>query len=379
MSRTSNSSKTRERVLLGLVVVTGLAFIGQRAYKALFVTPVVELDKKIAEAEKQVDKYNRDLSYGPALERYDARLKQGSLPFDDMLARNMYQTYLNAKLQRYNLAPPSVKVKLGRKAAGDHRVVGANVRAQGKLRDIYEFVHELRSDPLLQRVERFSLKAVGDTPGERFEMALTLSALALQGVKGRDELVQAQADVPGPRPADQELDAYDVIAKVNIFKPYVPPPPVVTPPPPRPPVRRPPPRRPVRKPPPIPGKDLQLAGILLDTALNPTEFVLIIDTRDARKDPHEIYKGQTIPVIDGKLVQIMRDDERIVARIKGRYYVFENGDLMDKREAIRESEFPQPEPDAPSGTAEEKTQPEGGTVPVSDKPTSDDDSDDDDE
>jgi|GEM_PF-446533 len=237
------------------------------------------------------------------------------------------------------LSTESISPIRGRTVPKVYREIGWSVHARGRMENVVTFLYQLQAEPSLQRVEGLSLQPV--QRADRIDLRLRCTTLVLHKAKGE---TLAEDRTPATAPADPEdsrRELYDVIARRDLFRPYVQRVARATPEPqPQP--------QPQPRPQPPAGPDASRYRIVDLSSWGGADEVVVADlyTRQNRR-----YKEGDM-LMDGQIVMVdyrprPKPDEpeilsgsRVILRVQGRLYAVELGDRLSQRRRLREAQLP---------------------------------------
>jgi len=230
----------------------------------------------------------------------------------------------------------------GRKQRGRFQEIACNVRARARLERMTNFLYLLARDPHLHRVSSLSVSPQHN--GGEVQFTLRYATLVL------DQRL-AVKDIP-PRPAGQRFEpaslndkqraVYDVIARRNIFLPYVPRRRAPTTP--RPPRRTPTPTPSTPSP---PGSDDELVVVGLPAHAGVPQVHVARPGHPVGKplkvgDP---LAGGTIAMVDYRVLPMPQDPKRkstarVIVKIQRDYWAIELGQRLGDRRILRPRDLP---------------------------------------
>lgn len=217
--------KRSEKMLAaGLLATLGL-WQGSSLFKQLVIAPVEKNDTEIAALQDKIAQKKRQLNDSRAKAKQFAEWKKRSLPPDPVDATSLYQNWLIELATRTKLTEVSVtargaadfKPKADSKADTFH-LISAQLKAQGTLEKVRNFLYEFRAAGLLHRVSKISLSSKQHTGDPVLDIDLTVEGLSLKDAPPRSTLFSDPklADLPSDKPA-KALKDYDVLVKKNLF------------------------------------------------------------------------------------------------------------------------------------------------------------------
>ncbi|MGO9108290.1 MAG: hypothetical protein ACLP9L_03575 [Thermoguttaceae bacterium] len=208
----------REKILaglaLGLVALAGLWFLlfaGDSLSDDQLIKKQDELTSKIEDDQKLLDVAARDA-------KRLADWKRRSLPSDPVRARSLYQNWLGSLADRNNFRDKNLGSNdLGaRHDQNQNTKISFTLRAQAKLGDLVQFMHEFYSAGLLHQIRRLNIKPNKNTSD--LTVDLSIEAYSLPTAESKTELPKVAGH--GLQLA-KSSDYRDPIVKRDFFAPYV--------------------------------------------------------------------------------------------------------------------------------------------------------------
>jgi hypothetical protein len=310
----------REKMLAGgLLAALGLWQAGVQ-YQNFVVAPVVERQADIDSRQERISKKKIEVAKGQAAMRKYKDWKQRSLPPDNLNATSLYQNWLIELANQSNLSDIVVTASpTESKSKGDvYSLVAAELKANGKLSQIRDFLYEFRNSGLLHRVDSATFTSKQATGDPVITLVMKLEGLALKEAPVRSTLLSDPklAELVKDR-STQGKDAYDVISKNSLFvRTYKPPVPSGT--------------RPGEK---TPDDDPRQFVHLTSTFSNGEEFNATLYDRTTNKLV-DLYSGSEFDIggVAGKVVSVTNGS--VVLEIKGEKFSLEIGHNLTELEKL---------------------------------------------
>jgi hypothetical protein len=301
----------REKILAGAVGALVLLVVGQLLYSSLFSEgrqSLGELRRQRNELRRRVEAHQQTVEQAKAALARLARWEEASLPRKPDAARSGYQAWLRGLVEKIGFRGADV-LSLDQTRREAYTGYPFQVQGDASLDQIVRFLHEFYSAGHLHKIRRLSIVPIGS--GERFNLAVSIEALALPGADREDTLTESNSD----RLRLASLDEYR--ARINrrlmegtryvetggLFASWQPPP--KPPDPPRPPTPPPRPPTPPPTPPPPPAFDHSRYAVvtgILEVDGRP-QLWLLAQTTGTR---YELGEGEEFRIggASGKVVRI---------------------------------------------------------------------------
>ncbi len=210
----------REKLLAGgLLAVVGL-WQGSVQFQNFVVAPVTERQTEIEARQTRIADKKIEVAKGQAAARKYKAWKQRSLPPDPINAISLYQNWLVELANKSKLSEVSVTARPSEtKSKGDvFSLVSAELKAQGKLSQIRDFLYEFRNSRLLHRIVRLTLTSKQPTGDPVILLSMSVEGLALKEAPSRTTLFSDPKLAELVKdPAAKNKDAYDLVAKKSLF------------------------------------------------------------------------------------------------------------------------------------------------------------------
>jgi hypothetical protein len=332
----------RTRILALAAAAVVVLFLGQVLVQRLFLAPGRALEARAASYREKINTLESHNSQKAALLRRLGEFAARSFGTEMLRVQQAVRVHLKELLDRSQLTWDRLNpVGSGRRKRGVYLEIGQTVSAAGRLDQIVNFLYLLGEQPNLFRVEHLSLRPGGD--GRTFALRLKYATLVLVPAKG--ETLTARAVVEGTRGDlnSGQRRQYDVVARRDVFRPYIQRQVAVRPPPP-PPQEQEQPQVQVQ-PPAAPPPNLRVVS-LTDWGDEQDVTVLNTATREVRTlHAGEELDGGTIVMVDYR--ELPHPDEpellsgsRVILKFGREYWAVERGQFVSGRRPLRSSELP---------------------------------------
>ncbi|MCA9199869.1 MAG: hypothetical protein KDA87_20155 [Planctomycetales bacterium] len=197
-------------VLVGLLGVIAVFYVGDLAYRSLYVQPLEAeqrktkpLKDKLLDSKLAVREEERLLESLP-------QLQQRSLPSDLELAIADYRNWLLEVIESAGLARTSVNAGQPMNHQNLVRSISFSIRGTGTLEQLTSFLHAFYETGYLHRIRSITLNP---TSSGKVDASISIEALSLPTAESTDSL-------PTPQPgalAFDDVDAYRSIGRRNLF------------------------------------------------------------------------------------------------------------------------------------------------------------------
>ncbi len=307
--------KPREKMLaLGLAGVLAL-WQGSVLFQAFVIAPVEE---RQADQEARLDRISQKSKKLKASRAAAAKLKDWklrSLPPDPVVATSLYQNWL-VELARKTLSKPSVsphsQVKKSKGKGDVFQIISVEIKAEGTLANLCDFLYEFRKSGLLHRVATMTLETEQHQGDPALKITLNIEALALAEAPERSTLIaDPKIAELAHVPAKDRKDYAPLVAKNLFVRGYNGPPQ-----PPRPPG------------PTMPGEEDPRALVWLVSVVS-ADGVPEAKLRDVSTNKKaDLSEGSDFSVagVDGKVISIGTDF--VTLEVKGELFRLELGDNL---------------------------------------------------
>jgi len=365
----------REKALSGSILAVLGIYAGYMASVKLVYRPAIQTRQDIAREIKYRDKLQLRLNGSTkALAAWHNQTSR-TLAADSFDAHQMFREDVGLLLKRNNLNEElkisKYKARVEKKGPRQgFEELPLSVRVKGRLDDLDNFLKEFYQRPYFVRLDKLQIDAErlshskkkrGAGPTEpKLGVTMMLSTLVLPKADEVDHPVFDMTRLTDPDPEaeitlvsaqrlrQEDVEAYNQIAKVNIFKKYEPPPPKPKqkprPKPPAPKVAETKPEPPRRPPPPDPRRDAHKFVVNGVGRLDDGPIAYVVNT-DSPDEPATVYRLNA-EMDDGKLVLIV--PEGLVIRVtpkSGRdktpkNYLYKLGASFKERQEVDSKEHP---------------------------------------
>jgi hypothetical protein len=185
---------------------------------------VARADAQLANADLQLADANLALARGEAALEQFAAWQDRSLPANPNVAKSLYRTWLIEQLNAAQLRTADIAPEPSTRRSRAYETLAFRIDAVGSLERLTDFLYAFYRSDQLHKLTYLRLTPTDASGDLRIE--LKVEALILQGSTNTEKLSELVSD----RLALESVEAYrDVIGGRNIFRPYEPPRPVVTP------------------------------------------------------------------------------------------------------------------------------------------------------
>lgn len=245
--------------------------------------------------EKQIMEQKQIMLAGRKAQRKLTFWKEQSLPTDVQLANTLYQQWLgdsvkNAGLKEYKINPGQIVRQ--RTPNGEevlYHKLPFNIRVQGDLGELTDFLYAFYSAPHLHQVRRLSIQPLAKE--DQLDLQFSVEALVLDGGFHEKGLSQSRLQRLSLAEAEEYRQA---IVERNLFAAYEPPPP--PPPPPQ-------PKKVETRPPPPPPKP----------RFDPAKFAVISAIIEVAGQPQVWINDRTA----GKILKFREGDSFSIGQLQG--------------------------------------------------------------
>lgn len=333
----------RQKIIMLTVGLYVAGFVVYLSVNSLWLAPARKLSKSIA--EKRTELFGQETQIS-SIDRHRRRLRElvaSALGTEQTVVRERVRERLMELLRRSGLGSSGLSVDLFDGVRRDaYREVGAMVRASGPLEKVVDFLHLLRADPVLHRVENLSITPTRQAGRVdlKFRYATVVPSASAVG-----EVPTTQPVASPPASPERRREWFDALVQRDMFRPYIKRPQRYRPDPrPQPQPSTQPSSQPSRlsSPPPPPEEGFRVVGL-------PTLGGKVqIHLRDPRRGDVRTYEvgdhlGQaTIAAVDYR--RIRRDDDystsRLVLLERGVYWAVELGETIREKRRLATYELP---------------------------------------
>jgi hypothetical protein len=316
--------KPREKILaLGLGGVLAL-WQGSVLFQAYVIAPVVERE---TDQEARLDRISEKSKKLKASRAAAAKLKDWklrSLPPDHVVAMSLYQNWL-VELAKKTLSKPSVapssQFKKSKGKGDVFQIISVEIKAEGTLAKLCDFLYEFRKSGLLHRVATMTLETDQHQGDPALKITLGIEALALAEAPERPTLIaDPKIAELAHVPAKDRKDYAPLVAKNLFVRGYNGPP------------------KPTRTPGPLPGEEDPRALVWLVSVVS-ADGVPEAKLRDVSTNKKaDLTEGSDFSVagVDGKVVSIGTDF--VTLEVKGEIFRLELGDNLTQLKKLASPE-----------------------------------------
>jgi hypothetical protein len=206
---------SRERTLIGAVGAAGLLWFGtqglSRYREAVDRNATVQL-----EAERSLSEARAAELRGQRARKQVNEWRSRSLPTNREVAESLYQDWLREQVVAAGMTVTQIADKSGSARNPQFGEVAVEVRAEGSLAQLVEFLHRFYSGPHLHRISSATLTTADG--GQKLTFGMTATALILPDAKRTDTLAEGD-----PQPIDGVKSLDDVRKRLtdrNLFAAY---------------------------------------------------------------------------------------------------------------------------------------------------------------
>jgi hypothetical protein len=309
--------KKREKLLLAGLVAVLVLWQGGNLINAYVFAPVEEREAGIVARRKLVNDKTFQLAQSRKAARKLKEWKQRSLPGNPFTAISQYQVWLVDLANRSKLEKVGVDANRteARRKGETYSVITANIKAQGTLEHLCDFLYEFRRSGLLHRVAQMTLTSEQYKGNPVLDISLRVEGLSLKDAPVRTTLLSDEhlADLPGDKPL-RDRKAYSQLLAKNLFVRGYPPPPT----------RGQGPRNPSTT---IPEEDPREFVFLVGSFSTDGVFDATLYDRANNKTRQLVRGGDfSIAGVEGEVVSIEVD--AVTLKIKGEVFRLELGDSL---------------------------------------------------
>ncbi|APZ93439.1 hypothetical protein [Fuerstiella marisgermanici] len=200
----------RQQILLGLLILMGVARAGDYVLSSMIQGPLRQLNGENNELRENIKKREALLAESREAGQKIVAWQKMSLPSDTETARSLYRNWLLETVRSAKLRSATVDSGSPANRRGLYRSMPFNVQARGTLPQITTALFQIENSAQLHRIVNLRLSPVS-TSGQ-FDWSMSVEALVVPGAK-RKSLPKGTS---GNLASDQLRD-YGVIARDNIF------------------------------------------------------------------------------------------------------------------------------------------------------------------
>ncbi|MFW6066189.1 MAG: hypothetical protein ACOC9S_05160, partial [Planctomycetota bacterium] len=148
----------RQKIIMLTVGVYVAGFILYLSVNSLWISPARKLSASIARKRTELLGQETQIRSADRIRRRLREFAASTLGTDETVVRERVRERMMEMLRRSGLGSSGLSVDLFDGVRRDaYREVGAMVRASGPLEKVVDFLHLLRADPVLHRVENLSI------------------------------------------------------------------------------------------------------------------------------------------------------------------------------------------------------------------------------
>jgi hypothetical protein len=141
---------------------------------------------------------------------------------DDLRASEEARSHLAALIRQSGLGTESLTLQplVGRRVAGIYKEIGWDIRTQGSLEQVVNFIFLLQTDPYVHRLENLILSPVLRT--RNVDVKVKYATLVLEGAEAKKLASEKPDEMPPALVVDSPARrSYDVITIRDLFRPYI--------------------------------------------------------------------------------------------------------------------------------------------------------------
>lgn len=185
---------SREKMLIGAVAAAGALWFGTQGLTRYRAT--VERNTNLQmEAERLLSEARTAELRGQRARKQVNEWRSQSLPTNRDVAESLYQDWLRTQLTGAGMTVTQIADKSGSARNPQFGEVAIEVRADGALPQLADFLHRFYSGPHLHRISNATITAADG--GQKLSLTMTASALILPDAKRADKLAEGD-----PRPIE---------------------------------------------------------------------------------------------------------------------------------------------------------------------------------
>jgi len=185
---------SRERNLIGAVAAAGVLWFGSQGLTRY--RDAVERNANTrTEAERALNEARTAELRGKRARKQVNEWRSQSLPTNRDVAESLYQDWLRTQLTGAGMTVTQIADKSGSARNPQFGEVAIEVRADGALPQLTDFLHRFYSGPHLHRISSATITAADG--GQKLSLTMTASALILPDAKRADKLADGE-----PRPIE---------------------------------------------------------------------------------------------------------------------------------------------------------------------------------
>lgn len=336
----------REKILAVTIGAFVVVFVGYLIVDNLLLGPAAKLDARAADLQREIAleqaRFNRGGGYTDDLTRWASRTLSG--PANEV--STAMRARLIALLNRAELGGGTIQPVGARTVRDVYEEIAWTVSVEGELARLVDLLYLLDSEPYLHRIENLEVRP--DSSGGRCRLQLRYATISMLD-KYADEGIPATRAAESQPSTDLETplrDKYRMIARRDLFRPYVPRPP--SPPPPPQPERNETPVEPQDPPPPPPPPEARFRVVALPQWGGAAEvFVLDTANRTTRRyEPGDTLAGGEIVRVDYRAMPMPDKPEilspsRVIVKAGRDYFAVELGHNLAQKHRLTGEQLPE--------------------------------------
>lgn len=185
---------SRERNLIGAVAAAGVLWFGSQGLTR-YRDAVERNANKQTEAERALNEARTAELRGKRARKQVNEWRSQSLPTNRDVAESLYQDWLRTQLTGAGMTVTQIADKSGSARNPQFGEVAIEVRADGALPQLTDFLHRFYSGPHLHRISSATITAADG--GQKLSLTMTAAALIMPDAKRADKLAEGD-----PRPIE---------------------------------------------------------------------------------------------------------------------------------------------------------------------------------
>ncbi|MBL9164539.1 MAG: mechanosensitive ion channel family protein [Planctomycetaceae bacterium] len=191
---------SREKMLIGAVAAAGALWFGTQGLTR-YREAVDRHTNLQLEAERALSEARTAELRGQRARKQVNEWRNQSLPTNREVAESLYQDWLRAQLTGAGMTVTQIADKSGSARNPQFAEVAVEVRAEGSLAQLADFLHRFYSGPHLHRISTATITAADG--GQKLTCGMTATALILPDAKRTDKLAEGE---PQPIEGVKSLD-----------------------------------------------------------------------------------------------------------------------------------------------------------------------------
>lgn len=208
---------SREKTLIGAVAAAGVLWFGTQGLTRYRET--VERNTNLQlEAERNLSEARAAELRGQRARKQVNDWRSQSLPTNRDVAESLYQDWLRTQLTGAGMTVTQIADKSGSARNPQFGEVAIEVRADGALPQLTDFLHRFYSGPHLHRISNATIIAADG--GQKLSLTMTAAALILPDAKRTDKLAEGD-----PRPIEGVTSLDEIrqrLVERNLFVAHAP-------------------------------------------------------------------------------------------------------------------------------------------------------------